>query len=57
MVEKEEWSIREIHTKLMYLYNQGFAFEYVHMVSEEEKHWIEEQVEALASNKYSKADM
>lgn len=45
MMDQEEWTIREIHSRLMHMYSQDFGMEYVHLVSEDEKHWIETQIQ------------
>jgi 2-oxoglutarate dehydrogenase E1 component len=41
MVEKEEWTVREIYAKLQQLYCGRFAIEYMHLVSRDEKSFLE----------------
>jgi 2-oxoglutarate dehydrogenase complex dehydrogenase (E1) component-like enzyme len=41
MVEKEAWTIREMLVKLNKLYRGRFGIEYMHIVNEEEKLFLE----------------
>jgi len=48
MEEKEDWTVREIYAKLEQLYCGRFALEYMHIVSIEEKCYLEQSINDLA---------
>ena len=48
MEEKEDWTVREMYAKLQQLYCGRFALEYMHIVSIEEKCYLEQSINDLA---------
>ena len=56
MIEKEAWTIREMLVKLNKLYRGRFGIEYMHIVNEEEKLFLELCIVDLAELKPSKLE-
>lgn len=54
MATREEWTIREIYAILQSIYTKTYGIEYIHMASIEEKHWIEVEMQRLASHEFTK---
>ncbi|CAD8141641.1 unnamed protein product [Paramecium octaurelia] len=54
MEAKEEWTIREIYDRLSQIYTKKYGVEYIHMVSTEQKHWVEQEMDRIAQWKPSK---
>lgn len=52
--EKNEWTPREIHERLIQIYCDKIGFEYMHIPGHEECDWIRERIERKDRLKYTK---